>query len=181
MADYLPTNTPRLRMTQTGPRGTHKMVFRVVPGTTPAGALAAVTPVIEAMLPFMISATAWASAEFAAEGSEVFLPVPFTPIVHADGVEAVNPTNAYGLYINWIGRSSAGSRAAFYLFNVGVGSMTANNRLTPAENASITALLAAFDANNTVLCAIDQNPFVLKAYGNTGINADVAKKSRALA
>jgi hypothetical protein len=181
MADYLSTNTPRLRITQTGPRGTHKMQFRVVPGTTTAAALAAVTPVIESMLGFLLSGTTWASAEWAAEGSEVFLPIAFTPIPHPDGIEAVSNAHEYGRYVNFIGRSAAGSRAAFYLFNVINGTMSANNRLTVAEFAPTATVLAAFAANAAVLCAIDQNPFVLKGYGNTGINDDVAQKARSLA
>lgn len=181
MADYLPTNTPRLKFTQTGPRGTHKMTFRVVPGTTSAGALAAATPVIEAMLPLMTQGTAWASAEWAVEGSDVFLPVEFTPIVHAPtGIDVLN-TYPYGAYLNFVGRSAAGSRAAFYLFNIDRDYLTANNRLTPAENANVGTVRDVFAANSAVLCAIDQQPFVLKAYANSGINDDVAKKSRALA
>lgn len=180
MADFLSTNTPRLKFTQTGPRGTHKMTFRVVPGTTQAAALAAATPVIEAMLGFMISATAWASAEWANEGSDVFVPIDFTPIPHVSGIEAATNTLPYGAYVNFTGRSTAGSRAAFYLFNVGINTMSANNRLTPAEYASLTTVLDAFAANDAVLCAIDQNPFVMKGYANTGINDKVAKKSRSL-
>lgn len=180
MADFLSTNTPRLKMTQTGPRGTHKMTFRVLPGTSSADALNAVTPVIESMLAFMLSATAWASAEWAVEGSDVFLPIDFTPIPHVSGIEAVSNAHEYGRYVNFVGRSSAGSRASFYLFNVINATMSANNRMTPAENVNLQATLDAFAANDDVLCAIDQNPFVLKAYANTGINDQVAKKSRAL-
>jgi hypothetical protein len=180
MADYLATNTPRLRMTQTGPRGTHKMQFRVVPGTTSAAALTAVTPVIEAMLPLMTQGCSWAAAEWAPEGSDVFLPIDFTPINRAPtGIDVVN-TYPYGMYVNWIGRSSAGSRASFYLFNVDRDYMTANNRLTPAENANVGTVITVFAANSDVLCAIDQQPFTLKNYANTGINDEVAKKSRAL-
>jgi hypothetical protein len=58
--------------------------------------------------------------------------------------------------------------------------LTANNRLTPAENAWVAPLIAALNANTPPLCAIDQLPFVLQNYANTGINDKVAKKSRAL-
>lgn len=180
MADYLSTNTARIRYTQTGPRGTHKMQFRVKPGTTSAAALAATQPVIEAMMGIMISATAWASAEWANEGSDIFLPIDFVPLLHPDGAEAATNNLPYGLYVNFVGRSLAGSRAAFYLFNTGILTQTANNRLTPAENAVVTTIRDAFAANSAVVCAIDQNSFVLKNYANTGLNDKVAKKSRAL-
>jgi hypothetical protein len=181
MADYLATNTPRLKMTQTGPRGTHHMTFRVKPGTTPAAALVAVTPVIEAMLPLMTEGTAWNSAEFAAIDSDVFLPVDFTPIIHAPtGLNVLN-TFPYGMYVNFVGRTAAGSRVAFYLFNVDRDYLTANNRLTPAENANVATVKTVMQANSAVLCGIDQNSFILKDYANTGINDAVAKRSRAFA
>lgn len=180
MADYLSTNTPRLRFTQTGPRGTHKMQFRVVPGTTPTAALTAATPVIESLIAFTISNVYWAAAEWASEGSDVFLPIDFSPLGHADAAENVSNQHEYGRYINFVGRSASGSRVAFYLFNVLNATMSANNRLTQAENVYVAPTIAAFAANSTVLCAIDQQPFVLKAYANTGINDQVAKKSRSL-
>lgn len=181
MADYVASNTPRLKVTQTGPRGTHKMTFRVVPGTSVADAISAVQPVIEAMFPILLNGVTWASAEYAAEGSDVFLPTTFAPIPQGGATENVDNSYPYGQYVNFIGRSTGGSRVAFYLFNVTKATMTANNRLTAAEAASLTNILTVFAANADVLCGIDQNPFVLKAYANTGINDDVAKKARALA
>jgi len=180
MADYMSWNTPRLKMTQTGPRGTHKMTFRLAPGLSYIDGLAAVTPVIESMLALMLSDTAWAAAEFAAQGSDTFLPVPFTPIPHVSGVEAASNAHEYGRYVNFIGRSAGGSRVAFYLFNVINATQSANNRLTAVENAALTDIFAAFAANSDVIVGIDRNVFTLKPYANTGINDDVAKKSRAL-
>ncbi len=181
MADYLSTNTPRLRVTQTGPRGTHKMTFRVASGSDSAAALTAVTPILELMFPLMLNHTAWASAEFAAEGSDVFLPVAFTPLAAPENTENVDNSYPYGQYVNFVGRTGSGSRVAYYLFNVTRATMTANNRLTTAEHASLAALLAAFAANVPPLVGIDQNGYVLKAYANTGINDQVAKKARSLA
>ena len=180
MADYLSTNTPRLKMTQSGPRGTHHMTFRVGSAIEPPAALTAVTPIIQLMLPFMMSGTAWSAAEWAAQGSDVFLPITFTPIIHPDNTEYVTNLHEYGAYINFVGRSTGGSRVAFYLFNITLGCKTANNRLTAAEHAGISPLLAAFAANAATLAGIDQNPFVLKAYANSGVNGKVAKKSRSL-
>lgn len=181
MADYLPTNTARIRVTQTGPRGTHKMVFRVDPASTVLLATDEVHSICELMTAFMVSATSWVSAEAAPLGSDVFLPIAWTAIVHPDGVEAVTNSNPYGLYLNFVGRTTAGSRTAFYLFNVAMSTMTANNRLTPAENVSIAPLLDAFNGSAGILCGIDQNAFIMKGYGNSGINDRVAKKSRSLA
>lgn len=180
MADYLSTNTPRLKMTQTGPRGTHKMTFRVKPATTQAAAVSAVSPIIEYMLMYMCAGSAWAAAEWAPEGSDVFLPVTWVPINSVPGDRIPNNNTPYGAYINFVGRSSAGSRAAFYLFNVHQQFLTANNRLINEEDGILNGLIGIFAANDAVLCAIDQNSFVLKLYANTGINDKVAKKSRAL-
>lgn len=181
MADYLATNTPRLRMTYTGARGTHKMTFRLADGIGGAAGLTAVTPIIELMFPFMINNVSWVGAEFAPEGSDIFIPIEFTPIVSGVAIENVSNNNPYGEYINFVGRSAGGSRVAFYLFNCRHGLTTANNRLSPAEEGAITALVAAFTANSATLRGIDQTPFVMRAYANTGINKLVARKSRALA
>jgi hypothetical protein len=180
MADYVSSNTDRYRLLQTGPRGSHFMQFRVVPGTTEIGAITAITPIIEAMIPFMLDGSSWASCEKALEGSDVFLPVPWTPINATAGPNPLSNLQIYGAYINFVGRSTGGSRVAFYLFNVHMAYMTANNRLTGAENANVTAVLDAFAANSGDLAAIDQNTYVMKAYANTGINDKVAKKSRSI-
>jgi hypothetical protein len=181
MADYLQTNTARIRVTQTGPRGTHKMVFRVDPASTIALARDEAHAICTLMLPFMLSATAWPSAESAAEGSDVFLPIDWTTIIHTDGIEAANNSHEYGAYCNFFGRSAGGSRCAWYLFNIINAVKTANNRLTAAEFPSLTALLDAFNGSAGIISGIDQNPFIMKGYANTGINGRVAKKARALA
>lgn len=180
MADYLPTNTARIRVTQTGPRGTHKMVFRVDPASTIALAMDEARSILTLMLPYMLAGSTWESAEVAAEGSDVFLPATFAPITGAAGETAANAT-PYGLYLNFVGRTTAGSRVAFYLFNVGPALMTANNRLTPAEHSlTLPPLLAAFNGATGILAGIDQNSFVMKGYANSGIHDRVARKSRAI-
>lgn len=180
MADYLATNTPRIRLLQTGPRGTHHMTFRYAPGATQAAALAAVTPIAELMLPFMLAGSSWESAEAAAEGSDVFLPIEWSPLVAGDTGGIASNADPYGHYVNFVGRSLGGSRVAWYLFNTSYAFGTANNRLTSAERPILTALIAAFNANSGTIVGVDQTGFVMKSYANTGINDKVAKKSRAL-
>lgn len=180
MADYLETNTARIRVTQTGPRGTHKMIFRVDPASTLALARDEAHAICDALTTFMLSGTAWASAEQAAEGSDVFLPIDWTPILHPAGAEAASNAHEYGAYLNFVGRSAGGSRVAWYLFNITNACKTANNRLTAAEYPTLTGVLDAFNGATGILCGIDQNPFIMKAYANSGINDRVAKKSRSL-
>ena len=180
MADYLATNTPRLRFTQTGPRGTHRMNFRFVPGTTSAAALTAATPVLEAMMAFTFDGTSWASADWALEGSDVFLPVTWTPLTYVNAFAPVGTLDEYGRYLNFVGRTIGGSRATWYLFNVNRAYGTANNRLTPGESELLAPVLDALEANSPPICGIDQTTFRLKRYANSGLNDQVAKKSRAL-
>lgn len=178
MADYLSTNTPRIRATQTGPRGTHKMNFRYFPAGDLAGAITEVRSICALMQPICWQGTVWASAEAAAEGSDVFLPVDWAPITTGATDNVADNTDEYGYYLNVIGRTTAGSRVAWYLYNVTKQVRTANNRLTGAENTNLTALIAGLNGASTILCGIDQNPFTMKAYGNTGINDKISKKSR---
>lgn len=181
MADYAASNTPRLKVLQTGPRGTHHMVFRFGVATSTANMISQARTVTLAMLALCLNGTTWESAELAAEGSEVFLPVAWGAAQVASGGDSVAVGDEYGRYVNFVGRSTAGSRVAFYVFNVTRNSGTANNRLTAAEAAAVPDVIAALSAGGTNFAAIDQNPFVMKAYANTGINDAVAKKSRALA
>jgi len=181
MADFIPENTPRLKVLQTGPRGSHHMTFRFAPATSVENMISQARDVVTAMADFTFAGCSFESAELAAEGSNVFLPVDWgAPIVTA-GAIAVTVNDEYGRYVNFVGRTTAGSRVAFYLFNVHKGNATANNRLTAGESAQIALVTAALTDSGTNFVGIDQNPFVMKSYANTGINDAVAKKSRSLA
>jgi hypothetical protein len=157
------------------------MVFRFGLATSVANMVSQARTVTSAMLGLCLNGTTWESAELAPEGSEVFLPVAWGAAQVKTGGTDVAVGDEYGRYVNFVGRSTGGSRVAFYVFNVVRDSGTANNRLTQAESADVTAVLAALAAGGTNFAAIDQNPFVMKAYANSGINDAVAKKSRSLA
>jgi hypothetical protein len=181
MADYAASNTKRIKVLQTGPRGSHHMVFRFPEVQDEATMISQTRAATLAMNNICMDGASWVSAEVAHEGSEVFLPVDWgAPQVAASGAGVV-ATDEYGYYVNFVGRSLGGSRVAFYLFNVFGGVKTANNRLTTAENASLAGILATLAGAGINFVAIDQNPFVMKGYANTGINDAVAKKSRSLA
>jgi hypothetical protein len=181
MADYVASNTKRLKVLQTGQRGTHHMTFRFPEVQSEATMITQARAVCTAMAAFCIMQTSFESAEVAHEGSEVFLPVVWGDPITVAGTGVAGNNEEYGRYVNFVGRSTGGSRVAFYLFNVPQSTGTKNNRLTGAEDANVTAVIAALQAAGTNFVAIDQNPFVMKSYANTGINDAVAKKSRALA
>lgn len=181
MADYLSTNTARLRVTQTGPRGTHRMQFRFMDVTPDADMVGEARLICAALKALVFIDTAWISAEKAVEGSDVFLPVDWGGAINSTGVVSESNIEPYGTYLNFLGRTSAGSRVAYYLYNVPAIYLTKNNRLTPAEEANVGAVITAFNAAPPVMVGIDQNGFVMKAYANSGINDQVAKKSRSLA
>ena len=181
MADYTASNTPRLKVLQTGPRGTHHMVFRFGPATSQVNMISQARAITGAMLGLCVDGTSFESAEVAAEGSEVFVPVAWGAVQTAASGQGVTAQDEYGRYVNFVGRSTGGSRVAYYLFNVSYQTGTANNRLTAAEKAAVATVLTAIATDGINLVAIDQNPFFMKSYANTGINDAVAKKSRALA
>jgi hypothetical protein len=156
------------------------MGFRGAPGVTSAALLTAAMPILEGMLVYTLIGTSWVECEFASEGSDVFYPVAFSPLVAPSTSFEANNNTPYGLYLNFVGRTSGGSRVTWYLFNVAQAFMTANNRLTPGESVQLAPLLATFNANSPVLTGIDQTNFTMKGYANSGINDKVAKKSRAL-
>lgn len=181
MADYAASNTRRLKVRQTGPRGTHHMLFRFPAAQDDATMIAQARTVTAAMLNCCIDASSFESAEVAEEGSEVFVPIAWGAPQIGATAWGVSTQDEYGRYINFVGRSTAGSRVAWYLYNVGINTASANNRLTVAELAAVGTVIAALQDTGVNFVAIDQNPFVMKSYANTGINDAVAKKSRALA
>lgn len=181
MADYVASNTKRLKVLQTGPRGTHHMIFRFPQVQSDATMISQARTVTLAMLDLCLDGTSFESAEVASEGSEVFTPIAWGAVQTAATGNGVTSQDEYGRYVNFVGRSTAGSRVAFYLFNAHKQTASANNRLTAAENAAVASVTAALAATGTNFIAIDQNPFVMKSYANTGINDAVAKKSRSLA
>lgn len=181
MADYIASNTKRLKVLQTGPRGTHHTIFRFPEVQSEATMITQARAVCTAFRMLCLDGTSYESAEVAHEGSEVFVPVAWgAAIVAAAGIP-VTLNDEYGRYVNFVGRSTGGSRVAFYLFNAQDNTRSANNRLTSAENAQVGNIIAALTAGGNNFVAIDQNPFFMKSYANTGINDAVAKKSRSLA
>jgi hypothetical protein len=130
---------------------------------------------------FTFTGTSFESAEVAHEGSEVFLPVVWGDPIISSTAAGVTPQDEYGRYVNFVGRTIGGSRVTYYLFNVEKNTGTANNRLTSAENINVASVIATLQGAGVNLVGIDQNPFVMKSYANTGINDAVAKKARSLA
>jgi hypothetical protein len=177
MADFLSSNTRRLRVLYTGPRGSHVMLFRNSgDASTMAALITAARAAATAFIGLQWTTTSWISAEGAEQDSDIFLPVVWGAAITAGG--AANPTNAdpFGFYGQFVGRSTAGSRVSWYLYNVNTSISSANNRFTPAESAVVSTITAALVANT--LCAIDRNPFVMKQYANTGYNDHLVRVSR---
>lgn len=180
MADYTASNTKRLKVLQTGPRGSHHMIFRFPEVQSEATMISQARAACTAMVVYCLQLTSFESAEVAHEGSDVFLPVDWGAPINSAAPSPATNLDEYGRYVNFVGRSTAGSRVAFYLFNVGRDTGTANNRMTAAESAQVPVVLATLAGSGINIVAIDQNPFVMKSYANTGINGQVAKKSRSL-
>lgn len=181
MADYLSTNTARLKVLQSGPRGQHHMQFRAATGIDQAAAITEVRSILTTMLPFLLDGASFISAEWAAEGSDIFLPAAWgSPLAPSSGI-GLSGNDEYGRYVRFDGKSSTAARVSFTLFNVSRSSGTANNRLTGTEEGTVTNVVAALNGAAGVLCAIDQNTFFMKAYANTGLNDAVAKRSRIFA
>lgn len=181
MTNYASTNTKRLKVLYTGPRGTHHMIFRFPQVQSEATMISQVRTVITNMAALTFEGTNFEAAEVADEGSEVFLPVAWGAAIPGTSTIAVGVNDEYGRYVNFVGRTTGGSRVAFYLFNVRSSTGTANNRLTATEQPLVATIINSLQASGVNFVGIDQNPFVMKSYANTGINDAVAKKSRSLA
>src|SRR4029453_7166868 len=107
MADYLATNTKRLKVEQTGPRGTHHMIIRFPQVESDANVLSQSRAICTAMKGFCVDGTSWASAEIANEGSDVFLPFTWGAAITASSGATADNNTLYGAYVNFVGRSTA--------------------------------------------------------------------------
>jgi len=181
MADYLATNTARLKVLQQGGRGQHHILFRAAPMAAQAGVIAEARSLCTLFGAFCFNGTLFASAEWAASGSDVFLPVDWGAPIEISSAAGVSNADEYGRYVRFEAKSTGGSRCSWTVFNVIPQTGTANNRLIASENANVADTVAGLNAASGVLCAIDQLPFFAKSYANTGINDAVKKRSRAFA
>lgn len=178
MAPVSPTTTNRLRLTYTGPFGTHTMVFHGRVGSTQSGLRAAVVAVVAAMTGFQWNTTVWDKAEYAPAGSNIFnIDTAWSTIVATNGN---NPTaaSAPSGFAQFGGRGNGdGVRAKWYLFE-DVADSNATMRIQAGDNATIAGVISALEDNSAVIGNIAGSLLSIYQYANLGQNDYLTHKAR---
>ena len=173
-----PNTVARLKVHYHGPFGIHTMLFHARTGMGDIDFGTAVHNIVIAMVGATWNGTVFDRAEFAAAGSNIFVPDPsWAPVAR---LSATNPpaTAAPSHFAHFGGRSpTTGKRAKWYLFEDTLGD-TADMRLSSAENADVSAIVSAIIAANEQVGAIDGSAITPYAYANVGQNDYITHKAR---
>lgn len=165
MAALPPSNTPRFKFEYTVNGEGHDFTVRshASPG--------AIGTEIDAFLDFLapeLYALVITSVSFAADGSNIFLPV-------TTGIEGNSYGSGAGVYeqkawyVDFIGRSVAGRRWRLAVY--GIRTLATDFRYIAGENLSITAAIASLNDAGSTLVAIDDAEVNVYLYANVGVNA----------
>ena len=189
MTAYNPWNTPRLKVHAQGSRGSHYMLFRSM--TLDSTFIGLVHTTINALADANIfwQGTSFDVAQTALIDSNVFVPVAdWIPIhiPHGGELSLGPPTEAdpYGFRVSVNGRSVAGHRVRYFLFNTAFRN-DRDGRLNESEVANVADVIDAFNplllSGGGTLCAIDQRPVVvLYPFLDTNVNRSIQRKARRL-
>lgn len=180
MAPVPPNTTGRLRLTYTGPRGTHKMLFHAVSGFTRDATVTGARQVVFQMAGVQYAGTTWTDAEWSAPGTNFFVPFDFLDI--AAPAENPTPTDAdpSAKFLSFVGRSeTTGVRKRLFLFNAAY-TFQADLRREGPESAAIDSILDALNTNVNNIAAIDGTRVTFKDYANQGLHDYWVRQDRKL-
>lgn len=173
MAPLEPNSTGRVFVEYIANGRGHTVSFRYTEdGPPPSGTLEAIDEFLIACNALMPEDWTFDSWRYQARGSDISLPLGGSPTPF-DGLRT---PRAYELpaFVSVIGRSTLGRRARIYLLGAGFdasedGGLAANYRLTAAESAVVTAVVAAAASASPV--AVDNSPVNWYNYLNVGYHS----------
>lgn len=172
MAPINPTNTPRYRFKYDVSGVKHD--FQVRSHASPS-AIGALVDAFLVALTDALYAIVMETVEFAASGSDIFLPV--TSGIEGNGYStgappAVEIPNFYGFQ----GRSAGGRK--WHLDMYGARTLGIDFRLSPGENSDVTNAVNALQDFGSNLVAIDDEVVTVYTYVNCGTNAHWQRAQR---
>lgn len=173
-----PETTLRLRVTQTGPRGTHRMLFHGRSGVALSTLIGAASTILAEMAQCCYSGTSFSAAEYATSGVKFFTPVASWVPIDAPNTFSPTPNDPTGTYLCFVGRSFAsGVRKRLYLYNMAF-SLKNDMRYEFGENTAIDDVITQLVANQEFTGAIDGTAVAWKTYANVGTNDYWTRRDR---
>lgn len=175
MAPESPDNTIRLWVKKTGVTGEHETLFRFMPGTTQVEGAAAAAAVLLAADGLVYTGDSWTSARWADAGSNISLPIAWTPIPGANGTTR-DPQND-PFFLTFVGRSTAGRRVRWTIQGA-VFMDDDNYRVNAGDNAGVADTIEAIRDNAPPITSIEATEILVYSYANVGFNAYFQRQAR---
>lgn len=165
MAPVDPSNTPRFKFNYTVNGIGHDFQIRSHSSPGAIGTLvgAFLTALDDAIFGMVID-----TVEFAADGSNIFLPV-VTGIEGNTYGSGEAPILAAPYFYGFVGRTAAGKRWTLKIF--AAGQLGGNYRYSPGELAELDNAVDALQAFGAALVGIDDAQVTVYSYVNAGVNA----------
>jgi len=178
MAPTDPNTAPRLRVTYTGPFGTHTMLFHGNLGTDAGDLAGDVSDFIDQAKELQYDGTVWSTAEFADEGSNLFFAYPgWTPITSTTGNDP-GVASSPSAFVQFGGRdASSGTRVKLYLFEV-TQQATQTMRINAGESALVDAVITELKSVDNNIANIAGRTPIWYSYANVGQNDFLTHKAR---
>lgn len=174
----LPVNgTDRLKVTYSGPFGTHTMMFRAPDGETHAGLVEDVQALVPLMAAAQYDGTIWGTAEYSVSGSDIFLPESDWVAVTSDS--GINPSgiSAPSAFLEFGGRSAGGRRVKFYLFET-FFAPSEDMKVDGGESVIVDTIIGQLNDDGSEICAIDGLVTTYYSYANLGQNDYLTHRAR---
>jgi len=172
MAPLPPNNTPRFKVNYVVTLDEHSFQVRSHASPSAIGALidGFLTELADACYGIIIS-----TVEFAADGSDIFLPV--TTGIEGNVYSTGSPANDQRpWFYGFQGRSAAGKKWHLDIF--GARSLGSNYRVTGGEIPEVDAAILALQSFGTNLVGIDDAEVTVYNYANAGVNAHFQRALR---
>lgn len=183
MAPLPENNTARLFVDYTSGAFDHTLLLRFGPTTAPLDAVAVAQDICTALAPFMNSNDSFFGARWSANGSNIALPVAWTPVA-GTSTGAAFSEDPEAAFVSVVGRSFGGRRVRWDFFTVIKVSTTwpDDNRYAPGESTNADDIQDAFEAATILpvdpVVAIDGMDVIVYEYVNIAKNGYWQRKQR---
>lgn len=182
---YAQNNTARLWLKYTSVNLQHELLLRAQEPASASSMLNMANVLIPALQPLMRALDSFISARFSAKGSNISLPVYFTPVAGTGDNSGISG-DSESYYWDWVGRDQVYGAHVHWTFFTGSAAVgpPPTNRMQPGLNAKIDAVTAALTQLATTsvaserLVTVAQASPVVYSYVNAGYNSYWQRQQR---
>lgn len=187
MADFAPNYTARVKLQYQAAGARHTVQFRGPRSTLAAGALSIANKAItwlNALKNYRVTDWTLLGVQWAAADSDLFFDIsPSTELEAGALIMPVGKEKAFkALYMQFVGKSTAGSRTSAYLYGVQTGEQFAvpfsDYRILNSEDPIISAGTGVLNETSPALVAADGFTAVWRPYVNIKANDHWVHRAR---